>query len=64
MLFDLENDPKETTDVKDKYPDVFEELKLEFDKYQSDINREFALGTTKAIDEEVLERLRSLGYVK
>ncbi len=64
MLFDLENDPKETIDVKDKYPEIFQELQLEFEKYQKDVKREFALGTTNAIDEEVLKRLKSLGYVK
>jgi hypothetical protein len=26
-LFDMENDPKETTDVKEKYPEVAERLK-------------------------------------
>ena len=64
MLFDLAEDPQESTDVKGEYPEVYERLKREYEEYQRDLERDFALGTTNAIDEVVVERLRSLGYVE
>lgn len=32
-LFDLKNDPCETTNIKDKYPDIFEKMKAKLDVY-------------------------------
>lgn len=65
VLFDLENDPGEAKNVKDRYPKILADLELRLSEW---INRENARAKktqfkgTVRIDETTKERLKSLGY--
>jgi arylsulfatase len=60
-LYDLETDPAETTDVTEDHPQVFIELRTALDRWTSSIE-EGSPNTDR--DEETLEALRALGYLK
>lgn len=65
LLFDLENDPGEVTNVSDQYPKITADLELRLSEW---LNREKARANktqfkgTVRIDEATKERLKSLGY--
>ena len=42
-LFLMENDPKQTTDIADQNPGVYEQLRGEYDKFWNDVSREHTL---------------------
>ncbi|MFH1787963.1 MAG: sulfatase-like hydrolase/transferase, partial [Candidatus Altiarchaeota archaeon] len=59
FLFDLENDPREKEDKSGEYPQVFNEMKK--------LNERIKLGhaPSKAeLDEETIEQLKALGYLR
>jgi arylsulfatase A-like enzyme len=60
-LYDLRRDPAETTSVSAE-PEVARRLDAELDRFLETLAPEF--GSTVDLDEEALERLRSLGYVQ
>lgn len=65
LLFDLENDPGEITNVRDRYPKITADLELRlsewFNRENAKVNKTRYKGTVK-IDEATKERLKSLGY--
>lgn len=67
VLFDLRNDPGETVDVKASAGPMFERMRSELASYQNDLQREFLPGATlpdSKLGEDIVERLRTLGYVE
>lgn len=63
QLFDLQDDPAETIDLKERLPSTFAELRSEYERLEQDRVREFVSGTRTPLDDETTARLRSLGYV-
>ncbi|HEY0783126.1 MAG TPA: sulfatase [Thermoanaerobaculia bacterium] len=61
-LFDLERDPKETTDVAREHPDVVEKLALREQALVAE--RPPLVGKAVELSEEAKARLRALGYVQ
>jgi arylsulfatase A-like enzyme len=71
QLFDLRRDPKELVDIKDKNPREFELLKrklLEYTKKVVEISKKHKAVNKNVdrenLDQETLERLRTLGYIR
>ena len=60
MLFDLAEDPAESRNVIGEYPEVEERLRNYLESLDAIVGEQ----TTPPLDEDTLERLRSLGYVK
>ncbi|MDA0347516.1 MAG: sulfatase [Verrucomicrobia bacterium] len=46
-LYDLDNDPGETTDVKDQHPEIFKQLSAAADKYRDDLGDKLTKTTGK-----------------
>lgn len=61
-LYDLREDPQETTDVADRHPEVVTELEALLDRWQADVDAPAA--PASEVSEEERERLRALGYVQ
>ncbi len=61
MLYDRTNDPKETTDVSARFPEVLE-AHLRYEDEWFSRGRE--VGEDLRDNPEMLRRLRSLGYLK
>ena len=61
-LFDLDNDPLETTDVSAEHPEVLERMKGWLERYLG--SAEKARRELTDPDRETLEELRQLGYIK
>ncbi|MFN3532500.1 MAG: sulfatase [Candidatus Brocadia sp.] len=65
LLFDLENDPGEITNVRDRYPKITADLELRLSEWlnreKARVNKTQFKGTIR-IDEATKERLKSLGY--
>jgi len=64
QLFDLQNDPGETRDIKDEQQQLFKKMLGEYDAYMADLEGEFVMGTTIPLDDATEERLRALGYIQ
>jgi len=64
MLFDISNAANELVDIKKNKPETLKRLKAEFTAYNDDLKKEFVLGTTKALRDETIEQLKSLGYIQ
>jgi arylsulfatase A-like enzyme len=61
ILYDLERDPRETTDVSDLFPEVLRDhLRFEAEWF----GRERLIGQDLRTDPEMARRLRALGYLK
>ncbi len=63
-LFDLEADPRESKNVADAHPDVVERLEARIARFIADHRRGAPGSDEVAMDPEVLEQLRKLGYVE
>ncbi|MDF7826810.1 arylsulfatase [Pontiellaceae bacterium B12227] len=48
-LYDIRNDPRQTSDVAAKQPEVFQRLKAQYDKFWSDVSKEHDLTTRMVI---------------
>jgi arylsulfatase A-like enzyme len=59
LLYDLVDDPAESTDVKERYPEVLDRLQIALDQWASELP---PLGN-RSFDPEIEELLRVLGYV-
>jgi arylsulfatase A-like enzyme len=66
-LYDLREDPGETRDLASRMPDRVDLLEMRLQELAGDLERQAAgLGTRpeeEELDPELLEQLRSLGYV-
>jgi len=63
-LYHLGRDPHEKTNVVEQYPDLVEQLKSRLDAHRDRGIDPHSARTDVEIDAELLERLKSLGYVK
>ncbi len=64
LLFDIENDPLEKIDIKNKNPELFSVFKTKLEKnFKITKNDEFRAGKIK-IDLSLKEKLKALGYIK
>lgn len=61
VLYDIENDPAESTDVAQKHPQVFLEMRTALDRWTSSIE---AGSRDPERDQETLDTLRALGYLR
>ena len=66
MCFDLQADPGENHDVSNQYPDRVKELQAHVDEHLRRVTqtRPDKIAATPTPDEEVIARLRDLGYVE
>lgn len=66
MLFDLENDPKETRNVAPDQQPLIQQLRAKLDQHieKTEIDREWLKQRVIDPDEATLEGLRSLGYIQ
>jgi arylsulfatase A-like enzyme len=63
-LYDLRSDPDEKRNVADDHPDVCARLSAVLTAHREDCPYDADLDDTpQDVDEQVLERLRSLGYI-
>ena len=63
-LHDLEVDPDEMRDISEERPDLLREARARIDAHLSELRRYPSYRPIRAtLDEEDVERLRSLGYV-
>jgi len=63
-LFDIKNDPTEQKNMADQNEDMNEVTKYLLNKLEFFSGGSLSQKTEKKLDEETLERLRSLGYIK
>jgi len=63
-LYDLENDPEETRDVSEQYPDVVERFKSELESHLEDADATDIDLPDPTVSDEAQGRLRDLGYVE
>jgi arylsulfatase A-like enzyme len=64
LLFDLDRDRAEQRDLATTYPDTLELLKGYLEGLVAQYGQSALTGVTATADPELLERLRTLGYVK
>lgn len=62
-LYDMEHDPREKTNVAGAHPDVVQRLEREIEKYLAKHRRETPTEPAEAMDPDVRDQLRALGYV-
>lgn len=62
-LYDLRNDPKELSDVQNRYPEVGLRLKRELDTLVEKISLGAPEPQAANLDSETVERLAALGYI-
>jgi len=62
-LYDLKNDPKELSDVQNRYPEVGLRLKRELDTLVEKISLGAPEPQAANLDSETVERLAALGYI-
>ena len=63
-LFDLASDPGETRDIASEHPKILRDLYDRLDAWEQMFDRPEQGAESIALDQQTLERLRSLGYVK
>ena len=63
LLFDLLEDPEETTNVADRYPDVVKKLRAELDEWIQSTNDRSLKSSDEIAGESTIEKLRKLGYL-
>lgn len=61
-IYDLEADPGESRNLADREPGVLKDMRELMDRWLADNRRTTAAGQAAEPDEEVAEKLRSLGY--
>ncbi len=67
QLFDIEKDPDEVSNVRDKYPEITGYLESELEKWldmEAKLRELVSTGETRELTPEVIENLRSLGYIQ
>ena len=62
-LYDLTEDPGETTNLVASDPELYSSLEAGADEFVTEIGRDGANGEFMAVDDETLAKLASLGYV-
>ena len=63
-VVDLTRDPRETTDIAGRSPELVSELLAMLDAWEQTYGRGTDGGNSIELDEETVARLRSLGYVQ
>lgn len=64
VLYDLERDPRETTDVSQQHPEVAARLGSELDRWTAELDAVARREPESQRSDDTLERLRALGYIQ
>lgn len=67
-LYDLEKDPRETTNIASENPDIVRQLSLELDEWEAHVTRDLAGGASGSGGEHLRgmaeEQLKAVGYLE